>query len=284
MEEYFPDVAAIIEKRKKERAPLRGAGVLFRNTRPPQTELSKMRERGGDGEEGCYGRGPGGNRQRVGGGIGGRGEGRTVEGSPPAPFPPQQKGEETEETDPRALTDASRKGDLLKVKHIIEGGRAKLNMDWQDENGKTALMGASENGHTDIVRLLVDAKANVDMQDKNGQTALILASENGHMDIVRLLVDARANVDIQDTEGNTVLMLAIQKEDVEMVEYLLVRPGSATQTVVNIPDSQGRTPLFRAAAGGHILLVEFLLRRGADPSLKDASGHTALAVAEEKGD
>uniref|UniRef100_A0A0G4HXG7 Uncharacterized protein n=1 Tax=Chromera velia CCMP2878 TaxID=1169474 RepID=A0A0G4HXG7_9ALVE len=526
MEEYFPDVVAILEKRKKERAPLRRIGFLFRNTRPPQTESSKMRERGGEGEGEFYERGPGGNGQRVGGGNGGGGEGRTstshttqadsnqrIEGSPPAPFPPEENEVETEETDPQALTDASRKGDLLKVKHTIEDGRAKLNLDMQDENGKTALILASanghtdivrllvdakayvdmqdrygktalilasfhghtdivrllvdakanvdmqdsygqtalilasenghtdivrllvdakanvdmqdrcgktalilasfhghtdivrllvdakanvdmqgeigktalilasENGHTDIVRLLVDAEANVDMQDENGKTALILASENGHTDIVRLLVDAKANVDMQDTyggqtglilasekghtdivrllvdakanvdmqdryektalilasfhghtdivrllvdakanvdmqdsygqtglilasenghtdivrllvdakasvdiqdeEGNSVLMLAIQKENVEMVEYLLAQPGSATQTVVNIPDSQDRTPLFRAAAGGHILLVELLLRRGADPSLKDASGNTALAVAEE---
>uniref|UniRef100_A0A0G4GJZ2 Uncharacterized protein n=1 Tax=Chromera velia CCMP2878 TaxID=1169474 RepID=A0A0G4GJZ2_9ALVE len=109
------------------------------------------------------------------------------------------------------------------------------------------------------------------------------ASLAGHTDIVRLLVDAKANVDMQDKEGNSVLMLAILKENVGMVEYLLARPGNTTQTVVNIPDSQGRTPLFRAAAGGHILLVELLLRRGADPSLKDASGNTAFAVAEEAG-
>uniref|UniRef100_A0A0G4HYK4 Uncharacterized protein n=1 Tax=Chromera velia CCMP2878 TaxID=1169474 RepID=A0A0G4HYK4_9ALVE len=366
MDEYFPDIVAILEKRKTERAPLRGAGVLFCNTGPPPTELSKMLERGGDGEGGCYerGPGPGGNGQRVGGGNGGGGEGRTstshttqadsnqrVKGSPSPPFPPEQKEEETEETDPQALTDASRKGDLLKVKHIIEGARGKLNLDWQDKIGKTALSLASENGHTDIVRLLVDAKANVDMEDKTSKkTALIWASENGHTDIVRLLVDAKANVDMQnknskktallwasdnghtdivrllvdakanvdmqdqsgktalmcaslaghtdvvrllvdakasvdmqDKKGNSVLMLAIQKENVEMVEYLLARPGSATQTVANIPDPQGRTPLFRAAAGGHIFLVELLLRRGADPSLKDASGNTALAVAEEAG-
>uniref|UniRef100_A0A0G4FF66 Uncharacterized protein n=1 Tax=Chromera velia CCMP2878 TaxID=1169474 RepID=A0A0G4FF66_9ALVE len=432
MEEYFPDVLAILEKHKKDRALLRGTGVLFRNTRPPQTELPKTRERGGEREGENYERGPGGSVQRVGGGNEGEeGEGETssshtltqadrnqgADGSLPAPVPPNENGEEREETDPQALTDSSKKGDLLKAKHIIECGRAKLSLDWQDENGMTALlwaslnghtdivrllvdakanvdiqdqpgmtalMGASVNGHTDIVRLLVDAKANVDMQDRihkktallwasdeghtdivrllvdakanvnmqdqagmtalmgasvnghtevvrllvdakanvdmqdriyrktallwasnkghtdivrllvdakanvdiqdqSGMTALLWASVNGHTDIVRLLVDAKANVDMQDKEGNSVLMLAIEKENVAMVEHLLARPGGATQTFVNIPDSQGRTPLFRAAAGGHILLVELLLRRGADPSLRDASGNTALAVAEDAG-
>ncbi|MBI5410745.1 MAG: ankyrin repeat domain-containing protein [Nitrospirae bacterium] len=38
----------------------------------------------------------------------------------------------------------------------------------------------------------------------------------------------------------------------------------------------GVTPLMMAASRGHIEVVQYLLERGADPTLEDASGHTAL--------
>uniref|UniRef100_A0A0G4HJE4 Uncharacterized protein n=1 Tax=Chromera velia CCMP2878 TaxID=1169474 RepID=A0A0G4HJE4_9ALVE len=177
---------------------------------------------------------------------------------------------------------ASTNGHTDIVRLLIDA-KTNVNLRYQAENGDTALMKSSEKGHTEIVRLLVDAKANVDLQDEYGNTALMTACKNGHTDIVRLLVGAEANMELQEMKGNTVLMLAVKKEVSDMVECLLARTGSETQRVVNIPDSQGRTPLIHAAAGGHILLVELLLSRGADPSLKDAGGKTALVVAEEAG-
>uniref|UniRef100_A0A0G4H701 Uncharacterized protein n=1 Tax=Chromera velia CCMP2878 TaxID=1169474 RepID=A0A0G4H701_9ALVE len=204
-----------------------------------------------------------------------------MENSSPGPVLLQEEGEEKEETDPESLIMASKEGDLQKVKKMIHCGKAYVDM--QDKHGNTALMWASLHGHKDTARLLVDGKANVDMQNSDGKTALMWASLNGHMDIVRLLLDAKSNMSIEDQQGNSALMLAVKNEDVEMVECLLARPGSASQNVVNVPDSQGQTPLIHAAARGHIRLVELLLRRGADLSLKDTNGNTALAVAKDAG-
>ena len=44
-------------------------------------------------------------------------------------------------------------------------------------------------GHTSIVQYLLDEGAPVDTQDVNGVTSLMLASELGHSDIVRVLIN-----------------------------------------------------------------------------------------------
>ena len=52
-------------------------------------------------------------------------------------------------------------------------------------------MVASQNGHVDVVRLLLAAEGiAVTQVDNDGFTALYIASQEGHVDVVRLFTDA----------------------------------------------------------------------------------------------
>jgi ankyrin repeat protein len=93
------------------------------------------------------------------------------------------------------------------------------------QDGKSALLWASEKGHVEIVKLLLGAKADVHGQDKvrtcvqtvlqhvsmyecclrwltlqpdlqNGYSALMRASENNHVEIAKLLIAAGSDKDI----------------------------------------------------------------------------------------
>ena len=56
--------------------------------------------------------------------------------------------------------------------------------------GKTALIAASEEGHLEVVKYLVEqCHANVEAKDNDGYTPLIRASENGHLEVVKYLVE-----------------------------------------------------------------------------------------------
>ena len=49
--------------------------------------------------------------------------------------------------------------------------------------GQTALMLAVSHGRADMVKMLLDAGASVNIQDEDGSTALMCASEHGHTEI-----------------------------------------------------------------------------------------------------
>jgi len=58
----------------------------------------------------------------------------------------------------------------------------------KEKYGKTALMSASESGHVDVVRILLEEWADVDAKDSFGLTALLFATANGHADVAQLLL------------------------------------------------------------------------------------------------
>jgi len=61
-------------------------------------------------------------------------------------------------------------------------------VDAVDEDGKTALMSAARDGHTDTLNALAGTyNANMDAVDEDGWTALMWAAKLGHTDIVNAL-------------------------------------------------------------------------------------------------
>ena len=65
--------------------------------------------------------------------------------------------------------------------------KAKANVNAKEENGDTATMWASREGHKEVVQLLLKAKADVNAKNEYGMTAIKWASNNGYMEIVQLL-------------------------------------------------------------------------------------------------
>ena len=58
----------------------------------------------------------------------------------------------------------------------------------KDGKGNSALIMASEKGHTGLVQYLLSNKADVEAKQEDGRTPLHLASEKGHDKIAELLV------------------------------------------------------------------------------------------------
>jgi len=102
----------------------------------------------------------------------------------------------------------------------------------------TPLTGAMFRGHSNIVRLLLNAGANINHPSGNGRTVLMVAALKGDLDTVKLLLRMGANKDLLDREGNTALSLAQthkQGQYEEVIELLTKRPSSNLGIETRLP-------------------------------------------------
>ncbi|KFW09070.1 Ankyrin repeat and SOCS box protein 3, partial [Eurypyga helias] len=121
---------------------------------------------------------------------------------------------------------------------------------------------AVENGHADVVKLLLQHRANVEgLHSWSGWNSLHQASFQGCTEIMKILLDEGANKECKDDFGITPLFVAAQYGKLESLR-LLVSHGAD----VNSQAEDRATPLLIAAQEGHAECVELLLSRGADPN------------------
>ena len=197
---------------------------------------------------------------------------------------------------------AARRGDKAKIKTLLSVGVIDLNISAYVD-GFTPLMMAAENGHTDIVLLLLDHGAKLSKEDRCGLSALHHAALAGQIEIVRLLFDlgaepqlnkvvynhikylkyheqhdiikillqAGANPNMTYVDGEFPLLLAAMNNNKTVVRILL--QGGAKPDIGN---QYGTTPLHQATSLGHKSMVKQLIDGGADPNKKDIWGRTSL--------
>ncbi len=144
-------------------------------------------------------------------------------------------------------------------------------MNVQDEDGGTALIFATKEGYTDMVKHLLDNGADTNVQTKNDGTALMWAARKGYIEIIKLLLENGVD---QDEDGWTVLMAVAREGYVDIVKYLLDNGAD-----VDAKYKDGSTALMNAIQDGHTETSELLITYGADVNVQDEDGVTALIVA-----
>ena len=135
----------------------------------------------------------------------------------------------------------------------------------------TPLMLAIENGHANAVNVLLQYGANVALTDDSGFTALHYACEyNGSPEVLSFLISNGADVDARSSY-NPVFSVPSENGYADM--------KAARVRTVNTSSDNGVTPLMIAARESHLNVVTFLVREGADVSLPDYDGRTAVHCA-----
>lgn len=123
------------------------------------------------------------------------------------------------------------------------------------------------------IKSFLDSGASADLRDTRGTTPLMHAASIGSIEAMRLLMKAGADVNARNGLDATPLVWAAANAE---KAKLLIDAGAQ----VNVRTKMMRTPLMMAAAApGNSATVKLILEKGADVTVADVRGHTALVDA-----
>lgn len=155
------------------------------------------------------------------------------------------------------------------------------------------------------VRSLLQRGFDPNTRDENGQTGLLIALREPSPKVIQVLLESpQLNVDIANAKDETPLMLAAIKGQQDLVTQLLKRDAAVNKTgwtplhyaatsgqltimkvlldnyaFIDAQSPNGTTPLMMAAMYGSGEAVKLLLAEGADTTMKNQLGMTAVDFA-----
>jgi uncharacterized protein len=118
-------------------------------------------------------------------------------------------------------------------------------------------------------------KTNVEMRTPEDESPLMMACLKGQIDMAKKLISRDADI---NKTGWTPLHYAATGGHVAIIELLLDQDA-----YIDAESPNGTTPLMMAAHYGSPAAVKFLLEAGADPTLKNQLGLTAIDFANRAG-
>ncbi|HYC43593.1 MAG TPA: ankyrin repeat domain-containing protein [Noviherbaspirillum sp.] len=142
----------------------------------------------------------------------------------------------------------------------------------EPERGDTGMILALREDSMDVFRLLLNAP-DIDLEAKsgNGDTALMIACFKGNKAAVEALLEKGAEV---NKAGWTPLHYAAANGHDDIIRLLLDKSA-----YIDAESPNKTTPMMMAARGGHIYTVKLLLDEGADATLKNDLGMSAIDFA-----
>lgn len=145
----------------------------------------------------------------------------------------------------------------------------------------TALHRACEAGHNEAISVILNyTHVAIDQPNKDGFTPFHRAACNGHTSTVKLLLDKGSqSIDKMNKNGETPLLCATKFGHTDTVQMLLEKGSKSIEQ----PTVIGSFPLHYAAYNGHNETMKLLLANGANPSLKNNNGQTALDTIRKYG-
>ncbi|XP_017930663.1 E3 ubiquitin-protein ligase MIB1 [Manacus vitellinus] len=206
-------------------------------------------------------------------------------------FETQESGDLNEE-----LVKAAANGDVAKVEDLLK--RPDVDVNGQCA-GHTAMQAASQNGHVDILKLLLKQNVDVEAEDKDGDRAVHHAAFGDEGAVIEVLHRGSADLNARNKRRQTPLHIAVNKGHLQVVKTLLdfgchpslqvvssIMNVVEAETEVQCPvekDSEGDTPLHDAISKKRDDILAVLLEAGADVTITNNNGFNALHHAALRG-
>uniref|UniRef100_A0A8C3XLZ3 Caskin-2 n=1 Tax=Chelydra serpentina TaxID=8475 RepID=A0A8C3XLZ3_CHESE len=194
------------------------------------------------------------------------------------------------------LIQAVKNGDVPGVQKLVAkvkaskskllGSAKRLNVNYQDADGFSALHHAALGGSLELISLLLEAQATVDIKDSNGMRPLHYAAWQGRVEPVHLLLRAAASVNMASLDGQIPLHLSAQYGHYEVSEMLLQHQSNPC-----LINKAKKTPLDLACEFGRLKVAQLLLNshmcvallEGQSKDTSDPNYTTPLHLAAKNG-
>jgi uncharacterized protein len=173
-----------------------------------------------------------------------------------------------------AVINAVEDPSLGKIPDFLKNMASSIAKIAENSERKTALLYATEKGHAEIVKLLLDAGADVGITGKDDRTALQIAIQEGYTEIIELLERGGARSPIEATQSSPEALLgAAKKGNLDVLRSALqagINPN--TSELEKNRNPRHKTALMFAAERGHLEAVQMLVKAGAEVNLSDRPG------------
>jgi ankyrin repeat protein len=179
------------------------------------------------------------------------------------------------------LHDAAARGDVAGIEQLIAEGE-KPNI--QDAKSRTPLHVATFMRKYDAARALLRLGANPNALDAERYDIVTIAAVNSDLEMLKIALEGGGNARaITSPYDGTALIAAAHRGHVEVVRALI-----AAKAPLNHVNNLGWTALLEAVVLGnggrdHTAVVEALVKAGADVTVPDRHGTTALGHARTRG-
>ena len=137
----------------------------------------------------------------------------------------------------RELLIISKKGDKEKLLELLSSN--EININFQNENGWSALHYACDEGNLKIVDILIKSSIDLNLKTNEKKTALNLSVLRGYFDISKLLIENGAKINIRDNEKNLPVHICAAQGHDELLNYILEK----NSTGIKVKNLFGKTPL-----------------------------------------
>ena len=186
----------------------------------------------------------------------------------------------TAETNPMIFTAIANK-DRAALEQLISD---PSHLEVRNAQGQTPLMVATYQGNADLAIALIQAGADVNAQDNMANSPFLYAGAEGMLDIVKAALDHGADFSVVNRYGGTALIPAAEKGHLDVVQLL----SSTENYPIDHVNRLGWTALMEAVVLGNgdptqTAIVQTLLEAGADASIPDKNGVSALTHAKQRG-
>ena len=178
------------------------------------------------------------------------------------------------------LLQAAADGDADRVAVAL---RAGADLDTRDRHRRTALLLAATRDHVDVAKVLVAMGADPDALDDRHDTPWLVTGVTGSVPMLEALLPADPDLSIENRYGGLSVIPAGERGHVDYVRRVV-----QTDIDVNHVNRLGWTALLETVILGdggraHQEIVRILLAAGADRSIADGDGVTALEHARARG-